>query len=636
MEYNHLPLCNQAAEHVPVSSLWQKALQAWHGDDRVQGIQDLNISMHQDAYCQQLCIFDTGAVSSTESSPWHNAIAHDYRYQPVVDGLPVAVKTESSTVVSTRYWGGLPVGRMGGYNADTNNDPTNNDDRFNGTSSSNAYLYNHWTIVVYVANDKNQPNEPSQVVRTVIEPYSIQHRTTDTTVRPVCNTSRPIVYDALSSIPPQPATGMVLMTYDVVFLVTDVDAVSSRWDVFLTMDYGIPPIVQISAVLFGLIINGILLSTLWVWVNRDLSYKPVMMHTEEVTDLVEDEIKLWPLSTRLFFPPRYPLFFAVANGTGAHLFGTGLIFLFLFQLGLINQSVGAHILTPSIVIYVLSSIAGGYVAGRCMCIFHQSTRRVILLASSLTAGVYPLLGLVCMWLIYDILPNGHTAPEYHALFKSFPLLLLWVGAVFPLTMLGGWWGSKGGPINQFPVSEGSVGYHDLDLQRSHDPGRDEESDSRLSRCRQWIRLPCLYAMGGCLPVLCCFISYSYGIAGPVLLGQYASSNLNVWAPYLLFTLCAGLLSVLFLYHQARNQVYHWWWPAFWTAGSSGVWILILSFSWLFFNVKAGGVDTLSFISYFLFFFLISLAATLLTGFIGVLSCIVFCRMLYTDALRRSE
>jgi hypothetical protein len=82
-------------------------------------------------------------------------------------------------------------------------------------------------------------------------------------------------------------------------------------------------------------------------------------------ETMQEELQMWPLSTRVFFPPRTSqLLFCAACGTGAHLAVAGLVFVVLFRTGIVSQLLWSNILTPAVVVYSVCAVVGGYVTGR--------------------------------------------------------------------------------------------------------------------------------------------------------------------------------------------------------------------------------------------------------------------------------
>jgi transmembrane 9 superfamily protein 2/4 len=556
-----------------------------------------------------------------------------------------------SETVSTRYWGGIPLGHQGR--------PAKNE-RYAEATDDDLFVYNHWNIEIHTWKLPNKENS-YRVIEVIVEPLSILHpfdgelnKRMETPIASCRGEGTHTNYDMLRDIPPQPARGKVHFTYDVkwISLQDGSDPFRSRWDVFLSMDDAVPDVVEIMGFFLGFALTALVLGTLWTWVMRDLSYKPLIGSDDEEENA---EMQLWPLSSSVMRPPaNHPLILSICCGTGAHLMVTGFFFVLFFRVGIISQSQGADLLTAAVVLAAVFAPVGGYVTGRLMNVMHVRDGKVIAYAASLTTAIcYPLFGLFVVLFVYDVLPSS-AAPTYNAVANSWPLILVWIFCMWPLSVAGGWLGYKHGPINHFPVSrpaakdsrrsdseEGGDGentYVSTTVDHFVTEEEQEELEEELEQSRRWCfvkkyRIPLLFLVGGIIPVLCSFINYSYGIAGPIFLGYYSVRSFMVFA-YIFFVVSAGAFTVLIYYRQLRAQYYEWWWPSFATGSSAGLYIFILSMSWLIHS--SSHLEGSTIFAYMLWFALISVGAGLVTGFAGVASCIVFNRVLYSYIMRRND
>ena len=617
---------------------WPAAVQALHGDVYRAGPL-YEIKTMQDKYCQQLCVLD---MDGPVQYFWQDAIREDYHYNVEIDGMPTAVSEENDRELTTRYWGGSPLGRMGGNkNGDTI--------QFEGTSHHDAYVHNHWNIeLVYQATGSDE-DPRYQIIRTTIEPYSVRHQFHDDALG--VN-----IYNAIASCesdarehtsysmvvekPPQPASGKVLFTYDVIWREYEGDSkkpARQRWDVFLTLDNSIPVQYQLASLVFAVLVNCFLWGTLIVWVMRDLSYKPVFQVDDEddheLTEQEKAEVALWPLSERIYVPPRKaPYLLTIFCGTGVHVLVTSIIFLIFFRLGIVNQSLGGRMITPLVIMAACTTPIGGYVTGRMTRMFGGALG-LSLLTSFATAVWYPLFGILTIGFCYDVFPGG-LAPQYNVIQKSLPIIFVWMWIMIPLTMAGGYFGYRAGSLSAFPITT-NMDHADLEITVEEDT----PSDTWIGygyRCWKATRTPFLFILGGVLPVLCCFAAFSYGVAGPIFLGYYSSTKLASIAPFLLFIMCSAGVAVLLQYRQLRIQQHLWWWPAFVTGSSSGLHIWLLALSWLFFNIGRGDVAPGTFATHLFWFAYIGVGVACLCGSMAVAACLVFHIVLRNIITTREE
>jgi hypothetical protein len=527
-----------------------------------------------------------------------------------------------STMISRRYWGGIPLGRRGGLSE-------LEDARFANTTSSDLFVYNHYNIELSYRKNKDSSYN---IVRFIITPYSVDQRSVST-----CSDATKTahtVYDDIYDAPIQRASGSVLFTYDVTWVEAEI-LHKERWDVYLSMGDAVPNYVEFLGFFLGGLIFVILVGVLYTWVMRDLSYKPVVAEVD-VSEEEAAEVQMWPLSTRIFFPPlRAQIPLCLACGTGAQLCLSGFLFVVLFRCGIISQSQGAKLLTPVAVLYTICSPLGGYVTARLYAIFHGD-RRIALALSLMTAIIFPLLGIFVVFFVYDIFPD-ETAPEYMAMSSSAPLILVWIFLAWPLTVAGGFLGHRGGEIQNFPVSTGSAGYQDLALQDSMNR-EDEERNARgrIGKCGYFAkkyRAAILFLTIGILPVLSCFVSFSYGVAAPIFLGAYSVRSYLI-ASYGLFILNSGAATALMYYRQIRIHSFDWWWTSFAAGASAGFYIFLLLVSWLLFRSDEENLTGRTKAMYLIWFLFIAIGAGLLSGFTGVAASIWFNKTLYTFIMRK--
>lgn len=460
----------------------------------------------------------------------------------------------------------------------------------------------------------------------------------------------------------------ILFTYDVEWVEirqgesnkNKQSAVKERWNVFINSSYsGSNDTLHLwIGILIGLLLNAIIFATLWTWIMRDLSYKPVVgidyddnnddeeEEEEErpgvVTECIDKEVQLWPLSQHLFVrPTRGCSVLCIFMGIGAQLLLTGLFYTLFVQIGVINQTIGGEQITAALILYIVFSPLGGYVTSRFMTIFHF-TRSDTYQSCIGTALLLPLVSFPVLHLVYDVLPSPE-APEAAVLSHLGPVLLIWVVVGWPLTAVGIWLGQRHGALNNFPVSEGIAGYHDLalqDNQQQHYAIEDDEDKSRLfswiSKCCRKCNILVMLLVGGLLPLSCAFIEYAYAVAAPVYVRYYADYRF-VLAAFFLFTTCVAGVCALLFYRQIRLRQYRNWWWSIWTAGASaGLYIFVLSLSWLFYYLSQGDITGSTFWLYFLWFAWIGFGIALMTGFVGLAASIFLTRELYADTMRRNN
>jgi len=638
LDYPFVAPCSSTfSEKEPATSQWKDLIQTLHGDAFYKDSSLSNLWFGQDLYCAERC------TSDSLSETFKQAAARDYVYRYWVDNMPAATKFETDETIRTNYWAGVPLAVP--------------------TEEGDLLVMNHINIELYY---ERVNDDDFRIVRTVIQPFSVDHSAA--TIYS-CNSTVSRLerehtnYEMVSFSPPVylEDAASVKFTYDLIFRdVTDTkrNQHRTRWQILLSMDSAQPVAVKMLGIVVSLFCTAVTSVALWVWVSRDLSYKPIQMtYDVEPTPVALEELRMWPLSSRLFFPPRRgQRWFVAVCATGAHLLWTSLWFAILFRVGIISQSLWHDILTAGFVLHLLGTVPAGYVAGRLEGgIFHGSFTSVVQVTTMTTFGFF-IIGFFVILLCYNGLVDSTTSP-IRITGSHIGIMISTSFCFFPLTLLGAYLGHRHGPIEDFPVSQGSGGYHDLDLQKEEEAENSngtnvnmsqeeieilewqqqasnvEVSNRYVSFCKKHGHMFAVWGLGGILPVLGVFVAYSYNVAGPVFVGYYTDNTSFLVASYLLFLICSGSVSVLGYYRQIRSQQRDdWWWSSFGTAGSAGLYLFLLTCSWLIYHND--NIETRTWFLFFVWFLFTSFGVVLITGFVGVASCIAFTKALYIRTKQR--
>jgi len=146
-DYYDLPFCRDDVVETKNQNLGQ-----FLSGDSIKS-SPYQINMMQDVYCQQLCISNLGS-NDLGANAMTRAIRNNYHHNWLVDSLPAASKTEDDTTVTTRYWGGMPIG-------------------FIASDTNKAYIFNHMNFEIHYS-DESDPDK-AYIVRVIAQPFSIKH-----------------------------------------------------------------------------------------------------------------------------------------------------------------------------------------------------------------------------------------------------------------------------------------------------------------------------------------------------------------------------------------------------------------------------------------------------------------------------
>jgi transmembrane 9 superfamily member 2/4 len=602
LDYYVLPFCQpEGGAEVMIQNLGQ-----FLAGDRIQS-SPYYLEMKKDMYCEQLCVANLGRAELPNVAPnkMVKAIRKNYHNNWIVDNLSSASKTEDELSTTTRFWQGFPVG-------------------FVAEDTKLAYVHNHVNIEIMYHPVKDDADR-YRVVRFTVQPFSIAHDfepnkdgdedMMDEHTRPLVATIKnPIAscasksrihpdYDMVveSGRQPQLASGSVLFTYDVIWIENLELEWANRWDVYLTMDYQIPTAVHwysiANGVVFVCILSGVIVAVLVKNLRRDLSRLGDGYATggeSGATTLNEPE---WmALHADVFRPPSFsPMLLAVCCGSGSQLLCTSFFTICLAALGFMSPARRGHLIMGALLVYASLGVVNGYVSARLFkALTGKSSHRVTRLSSLFFPGIA-----VGVFSIVDLLAWANESSLAVPLTSYIALLFLWFGVATPMVYAGSTVGFKQDRMD-FPIRATTA------------PRPIPRQPWRLSS-------PCTLLIGGFLPFGSLFVELYYIMASAWVGFYYYVFGFLLIVFVILLVTCAEV-AVLLTFAQLRKGDYRWWWRSFANAGAAALYVF--AYSILYFQqLQANAVST--YILYFGYMALASLALFLLMGTVGVASSLWF-------------
>ena len=581
--------------------------------DRIEST-PYRLNMKVDMFCEQLCITNLGRGEQKGVSPnkMVRAIRKNYHNNWIADNIPAASKVEDDTTVTTRYWQGFPVG-------------------FIASDTKKAYIHNHVNIEIQYHSVETEPDK-ARVVRFTVEPFSVKHDfeasadDDDDDVEegepkpfkvadiqnPIesCNpkiskkdhTRYEMVY--ARGREPQPASGRVLFTYDVIWTENKQLHWASRWDVYLSMDNAVPAKVHWLSIANSLVIVVVLSAMIGAILVRNLRrdfnrYNRLATDEEKAEDMEEFGWKL--VHADVFRPPSFsPLLMSVCCGTGAQLLCMSVLTILFSAMGFLSPSNRGALIMAQLLLYVLMGSVAGYITARLYKTFkgkswQKATACVAFGFPGITFGLF---------LIMNIVALSQGSSDAVPPLTMFVLLFLWFGISTPLVFFGAYFGYKQEAI-EFPVNTSSI--------------------PRQIPDQPWFMgLLFTMAVGGILPFGACFVEL-YFILASVWMDQYYYVFAFLLLVFAILIITAAEITVLFNYFQLCGENYHWWWRAFNTGGSTGIYVFLYSFVY-FKQLEANSLAT--YVLYFGYMGLSSLGLFLMTGFVGVSTCLWFNKTIF--------
>jgi transmembrane 9 superfamily member 2/4 len=606
VEYYRLPFCQPDGG----PKLDNENLGEFLAGDRIESSPYI-LKMKTEMYCEQVCIANVGrGERGVSPDKMVRAIRKNYHNNWIVDNLSSASKVEDDETITTRYWQGFPIGFIA-------------EDKL-------AYIHNHVNLEIMYHPVETEAGK-YRIVRFTVEPFSIKHdfekldddddETPKKSTSKVAKIRNPIAscdetrksrvhtdYNMIHSKgrQPQPASGKVLFTYDVKWELNADLKWASRWDIYLSMDNAIPAKVHWMSIANSLVIVVVLSAMIAAILVRNLRrdfarYNKLSTDEEKAEELEEFGWKL--VHADVFRPPTFsPLLLAVSCGTGAQILLMTLMTIICSAMGFLSPANRGALLMAELLIFVLLGGIAGYVTAR----FYKTFRgKSFQQATVLTALGYPGLAFVLFFLM-DIMALMNGSSDAVPFTTMLVLLVLWFGISTPLVFFGAYFGYKQDAI-EFPVNTSSI--------------------PRQIPDQPWFMgMPFTLAIGGILPFGACFVEL-YFILASVWMNQYYYVFGFLLLVYVILVLTCAEITVLFCYFQLCGEDYRWWWRSFCTAGSTALYVFLYSLVY-FKQLEANSLST--YLLYFGYMGLVCFGLFLMTGFIGVYTCLSFNKTIYAS------
>lgn len=526
-----------------------------------------------------------------------------YQVNMILDNLPVRRFTQQNGVVIP--WTGFPVG----YTPD----PAGN---------GNDYIINHLKFKVFIHEYEGrsmeildeslsvipQPDDKAtpgyEIVGFEVVPCSVK--------RDPAKTSKMNMYDKIEPVacPTELEKWQLIreqeritFTYEVEFVKSDIRW-PSRWDAYLKMDgakvhwFSIMNSLMVIFFLAG-IVFVIFLRT----VRRDLTRYEEL--DKEAQAQMNEELSGWKLVVGdVFREPTCAKLLCVMIGDGVQITGMAVVTIVFAAFGFMSPASRGMLLTGMILLYLFLGIAAGYVGVRLWRTIKGSSegwRSVSWLAACFFPGIVFVILTVLNFILWGSKSTGAIPISLY-----FKLLSLWFCISVPLTLLGGYFGTRAGEI-KFPVRTNQI--------PREIPARKYPS---------WL----LVLGAGTLPFGTLFIELFF-ILSSIWLGRfYYVFGFLLVVLLLLVTVCAEV-SVVLTYMQLCVEDWRWWWKAFFASGSVSLYVFLYSINYLVFDLRSlsGPVSAILYLGYSL---IMAFAIMLSTGTIGFLISFYFVHYLFSS------
>eukprot|EP00551_Chaetoceros_affinis_P011039 CAMPEP_0203663036 /NCGR_PEP_ID=MMETSP0090-20130426/784_1 /ASSEMBLY_ACC=CAM_ASM_001088 /TAXON_ID=426623 /ORGANISM="Chaetoceros affinis, Strain CCMP159" /LENGTH=666 /DNA_ID=CAMNT_0050525899 /DNA_START=42 /DNA_END=2042 /DNA_ORIENTATION=+ len=608
IEYYRLPFCQP--EEI---KLEHENLGEFLSGDRIES-SPYRLEMKKDMYCEQVCTSNVGRTETPGVSPNKlvRAIRRGYHNNWIVDNLPSASKSEDETTTYTRYFQGFPIGFV---------DP----------KEQLSYVYNHVNLEIeYHEVERIATAEKEyRIVRFTVEPFSINHDFTpafadddgedSSSSFKIASIENPIAscdenrnekaHTSFFMVThnghgPQLASGKVLFTYDVIWKENKEVSWASRWDIYLSMNNAFPDKVHWLSVTNSLVIVLVLTTMIAAILVRNLRrdydrYSRVSTSdVERNEDLEETGWKL--VHADVFRPPSYPMMISVFVGTGVQLLSMASATIIFAVMGFLNPARRGSLVMALLILYVVLGGVAGYVSARMYKTFKgKNWQRATFVTAfgfpSITFGIFFLMNLLAV-----SKDSGDAVPFS----KMVVLLLLWFGISVPLVFFGAYLGFKVDAV-EFPVNTSNI--------------------PRQIPDQPWFMGSTFTALvSGVMPFGACFLELFF-IMSSIWMDQYYYVFGFLFLTFVILMVTVAEITILFNYFQLCGEDYHWWWRSFMNGGATALYVYLYSFQY-FKQLESNSVAT--YILYFGYMALICFGLFLISGSVGLLSCLYFNKKMF--------
>jgi len=570
------------------------------------------LKMREEVYCAQLCTTDLGREGR---SKFYGAVKEAYHNNWIVDNLPASMEIETEKEIVDKYFDGFPIGYM--------------------DNDNNAFVYNHANIQIEYHEVESEQNK-YRIVGFQVEPFSINHQfdlkeagwnkdkefdeitivnpmlscapTPDNEQEDKMHTNYDMVQTANTNADgvksEQKASGIVLFTYDVTWVPNPDLHWASRWDIYLsmggTLDDEVHWLSILNSVLIVLVLSAMIACILVRALRKDLMrYNAIPTDEEKAEEREEFGWKL--VHADVFRPPsKQPMLLAVCCGTGAQLLCMSVFTIFFAAIGFLSPAYRGGLVMGLLMFYVLMGGVAGFVTAR----FYKTFKgKMWQRATLLTAFLYPG-GFFAMFFLLDLASWIYGSSDAVPFWIMLVVVLLWFCVSTPLVFLGSYFGYKKDAI-EFPVNTSNI------------PRQIPEQPWFMN-----FGFTCF--IGGVLPFGACFVELFF-ILSTLWTGFYYYMFGFLFIVFSILVITCAEITLLFCYFQLCAENYHWWWRSFMTGASTGLWIFLYSAYYF----QGLGINTFAtYLLYFGYMSAISIGVGLITGFVGLMSCLWFNKKIY--------
>ncbi|XP_061352133.1 transmembrane 9 superfamily member 12 isoform X2 [Gastrolobium bilobum] len=395
----------------------------------------------------------------------------------------------------------------------------------------------------------------------------------------------------------------VSFTYEVEFVKSDIRW-PSRWDAYLKMEGSrVHWFSILNSLMVIFFLAGIVFVIFLRTVRRDLTRYEEL--DKEAQAQMNEELSGWKLVVGdVFREPDCSKLLCVMVGDGVQILGMAAVTIVFAALGFMSPASRGMLLTGMIILYLILGIVAGYVSVRLWRTIKgtpEGWRSISWSAACFFPGIAFIILTVLNFILWSSNSTGALPISLY-----FELFFLWFCISVPLTLIGGFMGTKAQPI-EYPVRTNQI--------PREIPARKYPS---------WL----LVLGAGTLPFGTLFIELFF-ILSSIWLGRFYYVFGFLLVVLLLLVIVCAEVSVVLTYMHLCVEDWRWWWKAFFASGSVALYVFLYSINYLVFDLQSlsGPVSATLYLGYSL---LMAVAIMLSTGTIGFLMSFYFVHYLFSS------
>eukprot|EP00184_Porphyridium_aerugineum_P005163 CAMPEP_0184697166 /NCGR_PEP_ID=MMETSP0313-20130426/4217_1 /TAXON_ID=2792 /ORGANISM="Porphyridium aerugineum, Strain SAG 1380-2" /LENGTH=646 /DNA_ID=CAMNT_0027155929 /DNA_START=246 /DNA_END=2186 /DNA_ORIENTATION=+ len=542
---------------------------------------DFDIRMLVPESCTIMC---SVVVNGRARTKMQKRIEDLYSVRLNMDNMPVVVKGKTKAG-STAYHFGYPLGFV---------------------QDGNYFLNNHLKFKI-LFHRSSIPSmtavaEEARVVATYrvvgfeVEAWSVNHKMNEKNQSLSCP-----VKVGVEPLKIEENT-VIWYSYDVEFEESSM-AWATRWDPLMNANPELRQIQWFSIVnsfMIGIFLTALVGTILLRTLLRDFVRYNQLEDEEE-----QEDVTGWKLvHGDVFRPPSFAAALAVFCGTGAQIFWLTCVTLIFAVLGFLSPANRGGLLTALIMFFIFASLISGYAAARLYAALEGAEKRRLVTMGS--AFFFP--GVVfSVFFILNLLLWASGSSGAVSFWALILLLVMWLCVSVPLVFLGAYLGYKR-KAYEFPVRTNQI-------PRQIPPPP--------------FNIPKFFyiLVAGVLPFGTVFMELVF-ILNSIWQKQVYYMFGFLFLVFIILILTCAEMSIVFSYLTLSNEDYKWWWQAFLTSASSGMYVWLYSFYYLLTQPGFRGINIVSILIYIGYMSLISIAFALMTGCIGFYASFMFVVAIY--------